>query len=138
MAAIRSSNTKPELALRRALRLTGATGYRLHMKTLAGRPDLAYTRWKVAVFMDGAFWHGHPEHFNPSTASEYWRAKIARNRQRDAEANEALTAAGWTVVRCWDFEVKDDVAQVRDRVLTALRSAGWQPHARPTDPTTPP
>ncbi len=61
MAAIRSKNTKPELALRKALREVGATGYRLHRKDVPGRPDLAFIRWKVAVFVDGVFfWHGHP------------------------------------------------------------------------------
>jgi DNA mismatch endonuclease (patch repair protein) len=127
MAAIRSKNTKPELALREALRTVGATGYRVHLRSLPGRPDVAFTRWKVAAFVDGAFWHGHPDHFDAAAASEYWRTKIARNQQRDAAANESLAAAGWVIVRCWDFEVKENVAQACDRVIDALRAAGWQP-----------
>jgi DNA mismatch endonuclease, patch repair protein len=80
MAAIRSKNTKPELALRIALRRAGATGYRLHRRDLPGRPDVAFMRWKVAVFVDGVFWHGHPDFWDPDTASsDYWRTKISRN-----------------------------------------------------------
>ncbi len=63
MAAIRSKDTKPELAMRAALRRAGATGYRLHRRDIPGRPDAAFIRWKVAVFVDGAFWHGHPDHW---------------------------------------------------------------------------
>jgi DNA mismatch endonuclease (patch repair protein) len=127
MSSIRSANTKPELALREALRSAGATGYRLHLRSLAGRPDIAYTRWKVAVFVDGAFWHGHPDHFNPERASDYWRSKIAGNKDRDRRADQALVAAGWHVLRCWDFDVKGDVDAVCCRVLDALARAGWRP-----------
>jgi DNA mismatch endonuclease (patch repair protein) len=136
MAAIRSKNTKPELALRDALRRAGALGYRLHVRTLPGRPDIAYTRWRVAVFVDGVFWHGHPNHFNPETASPYWRDKIARNRGRDQIADAALTTAGWTVVRMWDLEVKKQPDEAAERVLQPLRMAGWRPAAS-REPLTP-
>jgi len=106
MAAIRSKDTKPEVALRQALRALGRSGYRLHRKDLPGRPDIAFIGRKVAVFVDGAYWHGHPEHWHPETASDYWLAKIARNQERDRAANEALAAKGWQVVRFWDFEVQ--------------------------------
>ncbi|KWW97916.1 DNA glycosylase [Carbonactinospora thermoautotrophica] len=126
MAAIRSTNTGPERALRAALRATGASGYRIHYRSLPGKPDVAFTRWKVAVFVDGAFWHGHPDHFNPETASEYWREKIKRNQERDRQADEALRALGWTVLRFWDFELRDDPGGVIERVLAALGAAGWR------------
>jgi DNA mismatch endonuclease (patch repair protein) len=96
---------------------------------MPGRPDLAFTRWKVAVFVDGGFWHGHPDHFDETRASPYWKEKMARNRRRDREANAALEQEGWTVIRCWDFEVKDSPGIVIDRVVGALRAAGWS--ARP-------
>jgi len=137
MAAIRSKNTRPELAVRVGLRAAGATGYRLHLKAVPGRPDVAFTRWKVAVFVDGAFWHGHPDHFDPARASPYWRDKIARNRERDRAADAALHGAGWTVVRCWDFEVKESPEAVVDRVLLALGAAGWTPKPRVTMATRP-
>ncbi|TDB75210.1 very short patch repair endonuclease [Micromonospora sp. KC723] len=127
MAAIRSKNTKPEIALRASLRLVGATGYRLHAKLLPGKPDIAFTRWKIAIFVDGAFWHGHPEHFQPETASEYWKMKIANTQRRDRIATESLAAADWTVLRFWDFEVKDDIQRVTNSVLEALKRAGWSP-----------
>lgn len=134
MAAIRSKNTRPELALRAALRSAGATGYRVHLRTLPCKPDVAFTRWKVAVFVDGAFWHGHPDHFDPSAAKPYWRDKIARTQQRDREADRQLTAAGWTVVRFWDFELRDQPEAMIGRVLAALHQAGWQSVPTPTPP----
>lgn len=126
MAAIRAKNTKPELALRAGLRQVGATGYRLHRKDIPGKPDLCFIRWKVAVFVDGVFWHGHPDHWNPETASsDYWRGKIARNIERDRAADAALTAMGWAVVRMWDIDVKADVAECAGRVTEALKTRGW-------------
>lgn len=125
MAAIRAKNTKPELALRAALRKAGATGYRLHSKDLPGRPDLAFIRWRVAVFVDGVFWHGHPDHWSPEkAASDYWREKIERNMRRDRAADERLSNMGWTVIRVWDIEVRDEIDRCTERVLAALRSAG--------------
>jgi len=127
MAAVRSKNTKPELALRAALREEGATGYRLHRKDIPGRPDIAFIRWHVAVFVDGVFWHGHPDHWNPDkAASDYWRTKIARNIERDQAANAALTAMGWTVIRMWDQDIKSDVIQCARRVTAALTERGWK------------
>ena len=134
MAAIRSSDTKPELALRAELRSRGLVGYRLHRRDLPGRPDLAYGRWRVAVFVDGVFWHGHPERFKPRTASDYWRIKIARTQERDAAANRHLQESGWQVVRAWDLQVHSGVGAVADRVALALQTAG-QPHAATRTPT---
>lgn len=127
MAAIRSKDTKPEIQLRQALRRAGATGYRLHVRSLPGRPDVAFTRWRVAVFVDGVFWHGHPDHFDPARASDYWRDKIARNCERDRQADEELQAGGWTVVRVWDLDLKQRPAEALDRVLSRLQEAGWRP-----------
>ena len=134
MASIRAVNTRPELALRAALRQAGATGYRIHLRSLPGRPDIAFTRWRVAVFVDGVFWHGHPDHFRPETASEYWRQKIARNQERDRMADEALAAQGWRVVRVWDIDVKQSLTTVVDRVLVELRTAGWPGERRTASP----
>ncbi len=126
MAAIRAKNTKPELALRAALRQAGATGYRLHRKDIPGKPDLCFIRWKVAVFVDGVFWHGHPDHWDPERAvSDYWRTKIARNMERDRAANEALSGLGWTIVRIWDQDIKTDLTACVRRVTEALSARGW-------------
>jgi DNA mismatch endonuclease (patch repair protein) len=124
MAAIRAKNTKPELAIRRALHAAGIRGWRCHARGLLGKPDLAFTRWKVAVFIDGAFWHGHPDFFTFGKSGSYWDAKIARTQERDRLANKTLRASGWTVVRFWDFEVEEDVGRCAQDVLAALCQVG--------------
>jgi DNA mismatch endonuclease (patch repair protein) len=120
MARIRSRDTKPELALRRALWAEGIRGWRVHARALPGKPDLAFTRRRVAVFVDGCFWHGHPDFFTPGKSGAYWDAKIERTKERDRLANEALHAAGWTVIRLWDFEIEDDLAGSVACVVAAL------------------
>ena len=133
MAAIRAKNTKPELALRAALLQADATGYRIHRKEIPGRPDVAFMRWGVAVFVDGVFWHGHPDHWDPEKASsDYWRIKIARNIERDRSADNALTAIGWTVVRIWDQDIQTNVSECALRVTDALNERGWTGPEKPT------
>jgi DNA mismatch endonuclease (patch repair protein) len=123
MARIRSKNTKPELALRRALFGAGIRGWRCHPRTVAGKPDLAFTRWRVAVFVDGCFWHGHPDYFTPGKSGAYWDAKIARTQQRDRLANAALGEAGWVVLRFWDFDVEGDLGGCVARIAEVLAEA---------------
>ncbi|WP_371441638.1 MULTISPECIES: very short patch repair endonuclease [Dietzia] len=89
------------------------------------RPDIALIRWKVAVLVDGTFWHGHPDHWNEEkAASEYWREKMARNIKRDRAADIELTARRWTVVRICDFKVRNHLEDAVERVLRALPAAG--------------
>lgn len=124
MAAIRSRDTRPELALRHALRRQGLLGYRCHPKGLPGKPDIAFTRWRLAIFVDGCFWHGHPDHFQPGTLGDYWDQKIHRTQERDRAQEAALREAGWEVLRFWDFEVSESpgiCAQWVTEVLTRLR-----------------
>jgi DNA mismatch endonuclease (patch repair protein) len=120
MSRIRSKDTKPELALRQALWAASVRGWRCHPRTVPGKPDPAFTRWLVAVFVDGCFWHGHPDFFTPGKSGSYWDAKIARTKERDRAANEVLAAAGWTVLRFWDFEVEQDVGRCAAEVAEAL------------------
>ena len=124
MARIRSRDTKPELSLRRALFAAGVRGWRCHARSLPGKPDLAFTRWKVAVFVDGCFWHGHPDFFTPGKSGSYWDAKIARTQERDRQATEALQGAGWRVLRLWDFEVEEELSRCVSHVEALLREAG--------------
>jgi len=124
MARIRSKDTKPELAIRQGLFALGVRGWRCHTRALPGRPDLAFTRWRVAVFVDGAFWHGHPDHFTFGKSGDYWDAKIARTQERDRLANEELDRRGWTVLRFWDFEVREKTATCLTRIVAALEEAG--------------
>jgi DNA mismatch endonuclease (patch repair protein) len=77
----------------------------------------------VAVFVDGRFWHGHPNFFTPGKSGEYWDAKIARTQARDRQANADLTAREWTVLRFWDFEVEDELDSCVGGVINALENA---------------
>jgi DNA mismatch endonuclease, patch repair protein len=123
MSRIRSRNTGPEIALRQALWAAGFRGWRCHARGLPGKPDLAFTRWHVAVFVDGCFWHGHPDFFTPGKSGAYWDAKMARTQERDRLANEALLARGWQVLRFWDFEIEQEPALCVERVGQALERA---------------
>jgi len=105
MAGIRTTNTAPEIALRRALWAAGFRGWRCNRRDLPGRPDLAFSRAKLAIFVDGAFWHGHPSKFEPGKSGPFWDEKISRNQARDSEVNQRLAALDWRVLRMWDFEI---------------------------------
>ena len=116
--------TAPELALRRALH---ADGYRFRVvHPVPGNRrrsiDIAFTRARVAVFVDGCFWHGCPEHgTQPRANSAWWTAKLAANRTRDADTDRLLREAGWQVVRVWEHE---PVEQAVAAVVAALEGAG--------------
>ncbi|MEU7612324.1 very short patch repair endonuclease [Micromonospora sp. NPDC049204] len=106
MKANRSQDTKPELALRRALFAQGLryrVGLRLTVPGRSVRPDIVFPRHRLAIFVDGCFWHGCVQHGRmPSDPSGYWQEKLARNKSRDIAVNQALRAAGWTVFRFWE------------------------------------
>jgi len=107
MQANRGKNTKPELALRRLLREAGYPGYRLHWKKAPGHPDIAYPGRKVAIFVNGCFWHRCPycQLALPKSNQEYWEAKFAANIQRDSRKAAELRANGWTVMTVWECEL---------------------------------
>lgn len=120
MQGNRSRDTKPEMAVRRAAHAQGLR-YRVDSRPLAGlnrRADLVFTRAKVAVFIDGCYWHGCPEHGTAARSNAgYWSAKIARNKDRDIETDRLLADAGWAVVRAWEHEAVDAVV---GRIRSAL------------------
>ncbi len=118
MSRVRTRDTKPEMLLRHALWAAGLRGWRLHPKTVPGRPDLAWLGRRVAVFVDGAFWHGHPDYYW-GQSGKFWDEKIARNRARDVQINAELAKCGWCVVRLWDFEVEREVGPCVWRVRSA-------------------
>jgi DNA mismatch endonuclease (patch repair protein) len=122
MSRIKRRDTKPELLLRRAVWSAGFRGYRIDDGRLPGRPDLAWTRHRLAVFVDGKFWHGHPSAYRPGRHGAYWDEKVARNVERDRAADEELREMGWTVLRLWDFEVRRDLAGCVAQVASALSS----------------
>ncbi|WP_268811701.1 very short patch repair endonuclease [Mycobacterium kyorinense] len=108
MRAIRRCDTAPEIELRRLLHRAGLRfrkDYRLDLPTGRVRPDVVFTRARVAIFVDSCFWHSCPEHGRqPSVNEWYWGPKLARTAQRDRMAVEALEAAGWLAVRIWEHE----------------------------------
>lgn len=116
MSAVKSKDTRPELKLRKALWKEGLR-YRVNYKKLSGRPDIVFTKWKVVVFCDGDFWHGHNWAIRGQSSlqeelsgySQYWREKILRNIERDEENNKALMALGWMVIRIWESDIKNDL-----------------------------
>jgi len=120
MQGNRSTDTRPELRLRSALHRRGLRFRKdLSVEGLRCRVDVVFTRSRLAVFVDGCFWHGCPDHGNtPTTNNGYWSEKLARNRARDARNDAALRAAGWDVIRVWEHEVPDEAA---DRIARRLR-----------------
>src|ERR1700722_13455671 len=102
MAAVRSrGNTTTELPLAKLLWSAGLRGYRKHWP-VPGRPDFAWPGRKVALFVDGCFWHGCPCKTIPKTNSTFWRIKISKNRERDSRADQELRRLGWIVMRVWE------------------------------------
>ena len=130
MSAVRSTDTAPELRLRRALHAAGLRGWRCHYKRAPGKPDLAWPSLRVAVFVDGAFWHGHPSRHKIGRSGSYWDQKIARNVERDRQVDAALGNNGWIVVRIWDFEVARELPTAVERVERAVRDS----HSRTSGP----
>nr|MDT0663552.1 very short patch repair endonuclease [Micromonospora sp. DSM 115978] len=129
MRANRGRDTRSELALRSAAHKVGLR-YRVDIQPLDGlrrRADLVFTRAKVAVFCDGCYWHGCPDHYRPAVRnSDFWTAKISRNRERDRETDAMLTSAGWKVIRVWEHE---------DPSAAANYIAGIVRQRRGSDPT---
>ncbi|MFC9602345.1 very short patch repair endonuclease [Streptomyces niveus] len=127
MRANRSRDTKPELALRSLLHAKGLR-YRVDASPLQGvrrRADVIFPRDKVAIFVDGCFWHGCPQHLRPAkTNAEAWAAKLEENRARDTHTNELLRAANWTVIRFWEHEDPAVAAEIVAETLLHLRGGG--------------
>lgn len=128
MSRIRRSETGPELSLRRALWRRGAR-YRLR-SSLPGTPDLIFVNARIAIFVDGCFWHGCPRHYTaPRTNADFWQRKIATNCARDRRVDDELRAAGWRPVRIWEHEIKVDVDRAVDSVFAAVHGANVGVHS---------
>jgi DNA mismatch endonuclease, patch repair protein len=127
MRANKKTNTKPELRLRRALHAGGfrfLVNRQLQCGSVRVSVDLLFRRSRVAVFVDGCFWHGCPDHgSSPVTNGAYWAAKIDANRRRDQRVNVDLVAAGWTPILIWDHE---PIAEAVDRVRDVIRKCDGQ------------
>jgi DNA mismatch endonuclease (patch repair protein) len=124
MARVRSRDTDAEIVLRRAMWRDGLR-FRVTQKSLPGSPDIAFTRWRLAVFVDGCFWHGCPIHYtSPKANSIFWSTKKARNQARDARADDALKKLGWTVLRVWEHELYESIDTVVHNIHAALKQNG--------------
>lgn len=124
MAHIHSTDTKPEILLRKKLWQKGIR-YRKNFKNLPGSPDIAITKYKIAVFIDGEFWHGYNWRVNKNrihTHRSYWVPKIERTMKRDQENNKDLEDDGWTVIRFWSKRVVKNVDYCADYVEYMIRS----------------
>lgn len=127
MGRIRGGNTEPEMILRRRLWRHGFR-YLVNFVTPSGRADIAFPTKQVAVFVDGCFWHGCPDHYvRPRSGSTFWASKLATNTARDARQTVNLEAAGWRVCRIWEHEVFQNPNSAVQRVVAALASSHWHP-----------
>lgn len=122
MSQIKGKNTQPEKLLRKALWHAGVR-YRSNQQKLLGKPDISLIKYKLVIFVDGSFWHGHDwENRKDAIKSnrDFWIPKIERNMQRDREINQYYQSKGWTVLRFWDFEVKKELGMCVKRVVDEL------------------
>lgn len=130
MTAVRSANTSPELLLRKALWSKNCR-YRVNCKDVLGKPDIVIKKYKLAVFVDGDYWHGHNWALRGLASleeelknySSYWKTKIKRNVERDLETTILLRDEGWTVLRFWGSEVKTDPDKCADIVIKKILSS---------------
>lgn len=124
MAGIRSTNTRPELLLRKGLHAQGFR-FRLHDRSLPGKPDIVLPRYHAVIFAHGCFWHGHDCHLFkwPATRPEFWRTKIGRNREVDQRTDAALADAGWRQAIVWECALKGRTRLPLEEVISAC--ADW-------------
>jgi DNA mismatch endonuclease, patch repair protein len=121
MSRIHGKNTIPEIKLRKLLWSRNIRGYRIHHNIL-GKPDIVFTKKKIAIFIDGCFWHKCPVCFQePETRKEFWRKKICSNVERDKKVNLQLQKEGWTVRRFWEHEVRKNPEQILSKIIDLLQ-----------------
>ena len=132
MQRVKSHDTKPEILLRKALWHRGMR-YRKNWRALPGTPDIALTRRKIAIFVDGDFWHARGHEDNPgeqiASRQAYWKKKLTRNVERDKDVNEALTQLGWLVLRFWESDTSSDIVETTISSLRLAHRNGLQHRA---------
>lgn len=127
MARIRGRDTSPELAAANALSHAGLK-CRKHARVMRIRPDLSFPSKRVAIFIDGCQWHGCPDHYvRPRSNEEFWSAKLRINVERDIRQTASLEAIGWRVLRIWEHEIEQNLADVVRRVQRSLNVVRWRP-----------
>ena len=127
MSMVKGKNTRPEFKLRKLLFGNGIRGYKIHYNIL-GKPDLVFTKYKIAVFIDGCFWHKCPLCFkNPETNREFWLEKINSNVLRDKGITKKLKSEGWKVIRIWEHDIKGkNINKCLKRIVLALQPRGFK------------
>jgi len=125
MRANQGKNTEPEVLLRSALRSMGLRGYRLHWPSAPGRPDVAFPGRKVAVFVNGCFWHRCPHcgQALPKSHTDFWQRKFQLNQERDQRKRQELEETGWTVLVLWECEVRTSAAACALRVADLVKGS---------------
>lgn len=129
MSRNRGKDTKLELLVRSELHKRGYR-FRKHVKELPGCPDIVFPQAKVAVFIDGDFWHGFRYPAWKSTLSEFWQRKIEANRKRDGSNHRKLRRIGWRVIRLWEHEIENDLDRALGRIVRLLEEAATRPIGR--------
>lgn len=119
MSSIKGKDTGPETRVRSELHKRGFR-FRKHLKALPGQPDVVFTKAKVAVFIDGDFWHGYRFPTWEHKVSDFWKTKISKNRERDAKNYRRLRDMGWKVIRLWQHDLERDFGESIERVVSAL------------------
>ena len=123
MSRIKGKNTGPEVKLRKMLFAENIRGYRIHFN-LPGKPDIVFTKKKIAIFIDGCFWHKCPICFQePETRKEFWMNKIQSNVDRDKKINEQLKDKGWTVLRFWEHDVRKNPDVIVKKIAEMIEKA---------------
>ncbi|MHC1680779.1 MAG: very short patch repair endonuclease [Methanomassiliicoccales archaeon] len=125
MSANRGKDTGPEISLRKALWAKGVRGYRVHPKGLPGRPDIVFPKHRLAIMVNGCFWHRCPicKPSVPKTHTEFWQHKFDRNVKRDHEKIMALANAGWAVIVVWECELKRDPESAIAVIMNVLNES---------------
>lgn len=122
MKGVHSKNTRPEMKLRKTLWRMGIR-YRINYTNLIGKPDIVITRCRIAIFVDGDFWHGHDMKKINSQIKQnrnYWLPKLKKNRMRDAEVNDTLNEEGWIILRFWESDIKNHFDQCIDTIISYI------------------
>lgn len=121
MSRIHGKNTRPEIKIRKILRSKGIRGYRIH-HNLPGKPDIVFIKKKIAIFVDGCFWHKCPVCFQePETRKEFWMKKIGTNVERDLKNTRQLQEEGWTVLHFWEHEIRKTPDNIVEKILQYLQ-----------------
>ncbi len=122
MQSNKGKNTKPEKMVRQALWAAGVRGYRVNLGGIPGTPDICFTKWKLAIFINGCYWHRCP-YCNlsiPKTNSEFWIRKFRENQARDSRNLSELDNIGWQVLTIWECKIKEDLGSQIERIILKL------------------